>query len=334
LFGQAAAIDNQYNGAGVRLSKQVANATVYDCTFHHLTAYGYGGGLWLDTPDANVLRCCGDDVKANHMGGFVHLGGVYNANSNRRVTECSVFWCGEVRDSGSPKGDGGGAIATDRDWIKVTSVNLSKCEGRQQRDRVAGIAIAFDASGDQPRLTGQFLLLLECTSAYSALALGNAKPSTISHSQFLNNTVSWVIHTYVHLNVTHCTFSDFGNLITAVKGNTGTNPEWAEGMAFISDCYFAAKEVSGELLSLTDNRYNQSVIPLQDFSAGLSYCPALPAQTLTVATETPSLTREETPSLTPEETPLATLVPTLVASLSHMLRLSPLFCLALHPAIG
>jgi hypothetical protein len=271
-----------------------------------MLAYGYGGAVWLDTPDANFLRSCGEEAKARHMGGFAQLGGRYNAKSNRRVSECSVFKCGE-EDSDSGLDDGGGAISTDRDWIKLTSVNFSRCEGRSRRDRMAAIAIAYatDRSDNRPQLTGRYLLILECRQGKAAVGFSKAEPSEISDSKFLNNSVEYVVQTYSKVTITHCTFSEDKNVIKTLQKSFGGYRGDCTGSAIVSDCYFACKQFTETRVSLTKNQWDQSVVPLQDFSAGISYCPALPAQTLTAA-ETPSLTPEKTPLSTPEETPLST----------------------------
>jgi hypothetical protein len=314
LRDQAADIADRYNGAGIRLSNLVANATVYDCIFRELTAIGYGGALWLDTPEANLLRSCGEDSTAGHMGGFVHFGGQYSANSNRHATECSVFRCGQIPTLGDAKKDGGAAIATDRDLIKLASVNFSRCEARPQNDRMVAIAIAYDGIGDHPQLHAQYLLVIECQHGQAAIGLGKAEPSSISYTQFLNNSVSWVIQTYVDLNVTHCIFSDFGNLVSGLEGDTGTNPTYSKGKAYISECYFASPEFTGALIELTNNQFDMPVISLGAFSAGISYCPALAAQTLT---DTPA-SHSDTPTSTPLVKPTVTRTHPASASLRFM----------------
>jgi hypothetical protein len=226
------------------------------------------------------------------MGGFVNTGGKIVEGSNRRVIECSIYRCGQQEDTDSnSKGDGGCAVSTDRNLITLYSINFSQCSARSDSDRVPVISLAYDQQKDQSSVNEHFLLIVECKQGTAAIGFQKGGVSSISDSVFLNNSVTSVIRTEVSLTVKNGTFSGTQSVLSV--GSSGS--------VTITGCYLTSQGFTDERITATQNEFGQPEVSLQGVVVGISYCPALPRVTQSVATDTlpiaPSLSSLFTPSL-------------------------------------
>jgi hypothetical protein len=198
-------------GAAIYIGDTVAGGPVHDCICEDID----GSAMWLDTPQSEVLRTCGRKCETTNSGAFAFMSGVHTPSSNRRVSYCSIFQCGAANSRGN------GAVATDKDLIKVQNVNFTACQASSSSATWIG---SPEDNGGYGQLESEFLIVTRTTSAQQAIGFSSLvlETSYVNHSASIGNIVLRVIiHTEGPvIRISFCVFD--GNSVSTGPEVSGT----------------------------------------------------------------------------------------------------------------